>query len=328
MGNQDEDMFRPLSMEKCWGRSRHLLKLHVELYCKIAACVVIPIAFLFIFVLVVPIDVPYGDYSLFEVAVNTVAAIAANGPIMVATAAIYGGSTPEWHECFSIYFEKRMKTLVGAGLLAIVLVSFGSILLYLPGIYMAAGWFFVPCSIVFEDQNVMGSLKRSWQLTKVSRCAIFCTLTLSFLMAALPFGLLAAISVLFHELTKEHVLFGHDSIARFVGFTVYTVPSVAAKIVLLPLFIIIKTVMYINYRVKEEGLTAEEFRKRCKELKLLSEGWQPLTAQVDEEASELVVSLISDGDASVVDQDQKIHQRRHVEQELPGGETSEDTMVK
>ncbi|PSP84723.1 hypothetical protein BRC83_04585 [Halobacteriales archaeon QS_1_68_17] len=58
---------------------------------------------------------------------------------------------------------------VVAGIIVTIAVVLGLIALILPGIFLAVSFFFIRQAIAVEDENFMGALSRSWELTKGNR---------------------------------------------------------------------------------------------------------------------------------------------------------------
>ena len=321
MGNQDEVLFRPLSMEQCWYRSYTLLKQNFQLYMKIATCLIIPISC--VILIIPPIDYTFDDahFPLLDVALLTISIQCLNGPIMIATAEIYmkGGQrrSPlprnEWFQCITFFFTnqspvRRQQILVrtvAAGLIAIIGVFLGSLLMYLPGIYLAIGWYFIPCIMLFENgvtnpatsattsessniiTSIATSFQRSWNLTSrtknktrtgqvqvqqqrtASSWSIFWTLLVCFLLEVVPMIIIVLLAAIFHESTSHHAIFGgHKVLANFVGFTIYAIPNIIHKCIFIPFTIILKFVIYMNIQIIN-GLTGPSFRSQMEDNGLL-----------------------------------------------------------
>lgn len=276
----EQDFFVPLKMEDCWERSRELFRKHRSLYLHIAAFTVLPIKLFFVLLFPISLtDSHYGDYSLLEVVVVGLSGLIASGPIALATAAIYLKQRPsddeggwDWTACLAILWQdtELSSKLLTASTLAILGVCLGSVFLYFPGLYLAVDWFFCPCVALFEGKRNKSSidvLTRSKALSKVSRATLYFSLVLAFLAYAIPSFLLAGCSVLVYELVRGHVLFGHESLAGFLGFVFFVLPSAAFKVVVLPHLLIYKTILYIDFCIKKQRLTEDEFRSNCRQIK-------------------------------------------------------------
>ena len=64
-----------------------------------------------------------------------------------------------------------LRMLVGV-FVALVLVLVGTLFFVLPGLFLAASFFFVPFAIAVEDRGVLESLERSWGLARGHRLPI------------------------------------------------------------------------------------------------------------------------------------------------------------
>ena len=59
------------------------------------------------------------------------------------------------------------------GIVVFVLVGVGTVLLVLPGLFLAVSFFFVRQVIAVEDENFVAALAESWRLTSGNRLALF-----------------------------------------------------------------------------------------------------------------------------------------------------------
>ncbi|WP_435067227.1 hypothetical protein [Haloplanus sp. C73] len=76
-----------------------------------------------------------------------------------------------------------------AGFIVNVLIGIGTILLIIPGIYLAVALYFVQFEVVVEERNAIDALRSGWDLTKDNRLAVFLLLIIIFaigLVSAIP----------------------------------------------------------------------------------------------------------------------------------------------
>lgn len=310
--HQDELFFQPLTIEQCWSRAYHwVFRKHFDLFLKLGLSATLPVAFL---VLLLP-SYSYDrmEYGIVEVLLLALSVTVANGPVMVAVAELYAGHDRKrknhrdddgdavdddswwWYECYAVFVRqnktnhnaasRKRKILgktIGGGFLALAMVSLASVFLYVPGIYLAIRWYFVPCILFFDQDSVRKSFQRSYEATSSSpqpqergsgamladrrkgifgiKLEVFCILFRLFLMELLPMLLIGIVSEIVHSLTYDHVLFGHDTVANFHGFALYTIGTTAHKSLLIPFAIVLKTIVYLNLRITGETLTGDDFR--------------------------------------------------------------------
>ena len=139
---------------------------------------------------------------------------------------------------------------------SIALVSLGSIVLYIPGVYLAVKFFYVPCLVLSENPHggMVTSLRRSWALTNLTcqggGCKILGVILILFLMEY--------VAEILHYLTREHMIFGHHAIANFLQFVFYVSATFVHECGWMTFFIVLRTVLYLNVRVKE-GLDVDSF---------------------------------------------------------------------
>lgn len=88
---------------------------------------------------------------------------------------------------------KRIFPLIGATMLMVLGILFGSLLLIVPGVILYMRWYvFAPVCVV-EKQGPLSALKRSAELTKGSRWKLFGIMLILFAIGAVAGGLLAVL---------------------------------------------------------------------------------------------------------------------------------------
>lgn len=67
-----------------------------------------------------------------------------------------------------------------AGFVVNVLIGLGTILLVIPGIYLAVALYFVQFEVIVEERNAIDALRTGWELTKGNRLGVFLLLLVIF----------------------------------------------------------------------------------------------------------------------------------------------------
>jgi hypothetical protein len=129
-----------------------------------------------------------------------------------------------------------------------MLVSFGLILLVVPGLILATGLAVSACAVVVEELTPMDAMNRSWNLTKGHRGKVFLTLLVAFALlyivtfaATMLAGVVATLS-------------GADTLtALLIGAAI----SAIFSILIYPYTYAAVTVLYYDLRVRKEGFDLE-----------------------------------------------------------------------
>jgi hypothetical protein len=132
-------------------------------------------------------------------------------------------------------------TLVGAGLLATLIIIIGFILIIIPGLIAITFLAVVAPAVVIDRAGVTGSLRRSRQLVEDNAWRVFGVIVVLFLITAVISGILSAI--------------GGGISDSFAG---YALADLLGRVLLGPLGAIAATVMYVELRrVKGEPLSQD-----------------------------------------------------------------------
>ena len=126
----------------------------------------------------------------------------------------------------------------------IVIVSIGTILLIIPGIFLATRLSMTFAALVFERTGPFGSLGRSWQLTKGNFWRTLGTLVVVFLITFVLQLVLGGIA--------GGILGASDS-GEFAVAVVLTLVNVLTLVVTYPLWAAVVSVLYYDLRVRNEG---------------------------------------------------------------------------
>ncbi len=138
---------------------------------------------------------------------------------------------------------RRAVPLLVAGVLAYLLVFLGTILLVVPGIWLACALAVVMPAVVVERPGVVGAIRRSFALTKGKRFSVF---VVFLLLVLVVMGAAVLGSVLLPTLTA--------SIAPAIG----TVVGALLNVVFGTLFWVAPGVVYHDLRVAKEGVATAQ----------------------------------------------------------------------
>lgn len=146
---------------------------------------------------------------------------------------------------------RRVSGRFGHVLLAVIakalLVSFGLLLLIVPGLYFLAKYFAVPATVVLEGRGAGEGLGRSGQLSEGLKGHVLKTLLLVWgIYVALSFavGVLGGLAAVFSQ-----------SAMLLIVFT--QLVNAAFRIFLYPLIPIVQTLLYFDARIRKEGYDLE-----------------------------------------------------------------------
>ncbi|MDR1115449.1 MAG: hypothetical protein LBL33_04765 [Tannerella sp.] len=86
---------------------------------------------------------------------------------------------------FSSYgqMSRKLISYIAASLLFMVITSIGFVLLVIPGIYLLLRLQFFFASMVDENTGIIGSLKRSWEITKGQSIRLFVVMLIMILIS-------------------------------------------------------------------------------------------------------------------------------------------------
>ncbi|MEA2376230.1 MAG: hypothetical protein QOD13_137, partial [Thermoleophilaceae bacterium] len=132
--------------------------------------------------------------------------------------------------------------LIGAGILATIIVIIGFVLIVVPGLIALTFLALVAPAVVIDRLGVTDALRRSRELVRGNAWRVFGVIVVLFLLQAVIGGILNAIG-------------GSVSDDSFAG---YAVADLIARVLIVPLSAIAATVMYVELRrIKGEPLAAD-----------------------------------------------------------------------
>ena len=270
MAGMESLSLRPLGIPEVIDAAFKLMRRHARTLFTIAAVVLVPLGVLEYFVLLFgESNIPNTPQVVPETAtpqevlslliedvgplllaglLTVIVALLAQAVVQLgsveAIAAIYLDREPDWRASLAAGL-KRLPAGIGAFLIAVVPLTVGFLLCFLPGIWLAVMWSVVVPVLAVERLGPGASLGRSWKLVKNRFWPVLGVLALSFLISfviqtVLSFAVTAAF------------LFS-DSIAYEIQALINTI----SRIVVTPFTATVFAVLYFDLRVRQEGFDLE-----------------------------------------------------------------------
>jgi Uncharacterised protein family (UPF0259) len=131
----------------------------------------------------------------------------------------------------------RLGGLIGLALLVAIVVGIGFILLIVPGLIFAVFLSMSVPAFVVERKGVTESMSRSWNLVSGSWWHVLGVIFVAAILAGVVNGILSAIG-------------GNN-------FFLYWIFSAIGQILTAPFVALVSIVLYVDLRIRREGLTAE-----------------------------------------------------------------------
>ena len=170
---------------------------HAWLFILLSAAVVIPVEIIVEGIGLEMLTSPYDESPpLVESIAPTVVGFLVVTPIITAICiyalhSIAEGQRPSAGQVFVAGFE-AFTPLFGAVVLAAIGIALGFLALFLPGVYLAVRWYFVPQTVVIEGARGPAALTRSSQIVQGSWWRTFGLVVLANVAVAIPGFLLLA----------------------------------------------------------------------------------------------------------------------------------------
>lgn len=140
----------------------------------------------------------------------------------------------------------------GFYILYIIAVLFGLLLLVIPALFIGLGWMLAGHIIVLEEQGVMDSIGRSWELTKGSKRWLF-LLALVFGIIAMIIGVIVSIPIYFAGDPNVAMLEGASPMYWIVNAVLSTISQVISTV----MGVAWSTSAYVELRKIREGVDPE-----------------------------------------------------------------------
>lgn len=173
-----------------------------------------------------------------------VGSLVATGATFKALAGSFLGEQPEWRSSLG-FAARRIHSLVWVSLLGGLITVLGTILLVIPGIYLAIAFTVAVPALLSEGLRGKRALARSRRLVKGRWWA---TLGLVFLGALLAGVVSSALTALAVGVAAQGA-----SADTVLGFTVSTLAAIIAKSITTPFSAAYITVLYFDLRVRHEA---------------------------------------------------------------------------
>ena len=142
--------------------------------------------------------------------------------------------------------------VVAVGLITSIAQDLGLILLLIPGIFLWGAWALALPALVLERTGVRGALRRSWRLAVPDWWRVWWIRALSALLAFVVTWIILLPTLVYGGIALFHSR-GTGTIG--VGPTVVaTVASAAASILVTPFLAGVLTLLYVDRRMRSEGL--------------------------------------------------------------------------
>lgn len=148
---------------------------------------------------------------------------------------------------------RRFFPLLGASVVALILIWLGSLLLVIPGILLGIMFFAVMQTVVIEEEGPISALGRSRELARGGWKRIFGILAITMIIVSMPSialfsgaGVLGAMSPGAAEMMADGTLGG-----------AFQAGSVLVSALTLPFMVTSLVVLYYDRRVRSEGLDLE-----------------------------------------------------------------------
>jgi hypothetical protein len=112
----------------------------------------------------------------------------------------------------------RLPALISAGILAGIAVTFGLILLVVPGLFLLTRWLFIAPAIVLEGRSAGASFGRSWEIVRGNGWSVFGLMLLTILGASLALGIIRGLLFWLPDFFDAWIgsLVAHSLVAPFV----------------------------------------------------------------------------------------------------------------
>ena len=226
-----EIALRPRSGTELLDAAFQLLRDNFKLFFIVALGAFVPVM---IIEVAVAVD-PTGLAALMNMLVSLVFEPLATAAIIVVASERYMGRDVTPGEALGRVWA-RIGTVVATAIIFNIFVAVGTILLIIPGIYLATRFFAMMPAVVIEGYDSSTSQKRSTQLTEGSRMRILGLFVVSYLIFIILLVMATgAAGALFGEVAGVVV-------ARVVMAGIY------------PFIGIVTTLLYYDLRIRNEGL--------------------------------------------------------------------------
>ncbi|MGZ8785890.1 MAG: hypothetical protein ACXW1Y_10060 [Acidimicrobiia bacterium] len=161
-----------------------------------------------------------------------------------AIAEVYLDREPNWRTSLGAGL-KRLPAGIGVFLIAVVPLTVGFLLCFLPGVWLAVMWSMVVPVLAVERLGPGASLGRSWKLVKNRFWPVLGVLALSFLISLVIQSILSAV------VTASFLFSGT------VALEIQALVNTVSRILVTPFTASVFAVLYFDLRVRQEGFDLE-----------------------------------------------------------------------
>jgi hypothetical protein len=163
----------------------------------------------------------------------------------------YLGGRPHWKDSLR-FVARRLHSLLWLALLAFVLLLIAALPCFIPAIWLGVAWVVAVPALLTEDVRGLKALTRSFRLVRGRWWPSFGLLLIGVLLVIVIGGLVElAFTALFFVADTDLAIFLVNAVGGTLG-NVITTPFVAAFI----------TVLYVDLRVRKEGLDLQLLAER------------------------------------------------------------------
>jgi hypothetical protein len=182
-----------------------------------------------------------------------IGSLVATGATFKALAESFLGEQPEWKDSLG-FALRRIHSLIWLSFLAALFTALGTILLVIPGIYLAIAFTVAVPALLSEGLRGRKALGRSRRLVKGRWWGTLGLVVLGALLAGVVSSALTALAV--------GVAASGASSDTVLGFTVSTLAAIIAKAITTPFSAAYITVLYFDLRVRHEAFDLQLLAER------------------------------------------------------------------
>jgi hypothetical protein len=164
----------------------------------------------------------------------------------------YLGEEPDWKDSLRFAFQ-RIRSLIWLAIMSGFLIVVGLVLCVVPGIWLAVSWFVAVPVLLVEGERGWSALKRSFDLVKSRFWPVLGVAALGQIISSVISAILGAGFIL---LTAFVI---HGELASFLGSAI---ASSLASILITPFIAATTAIVYLDLRVRKEGLDLELLARR------------------------------------------------------------------
>lgn len=186
--------------------------------------------------------------AIIDIVLSALAVLVVNGALALCLVDAYIGQPLNWRESLTAA-TGRLGSLILLSLMYGILVVIGLVLLIVPGVYLIVVWSVAIPALMFEHAGGFKALTRSFELVRGRWWATFAVMVVT--IVAL-FIVLLVVGLVFNGVESA---LGVDSTGIWLGLN--GIKTVVAALISYPFIGSVIAVLYIDLRVRKEGLDLE-----------------------------------------------------------------------